>query len=447
MRPGKGLRLADALVLLLLFLLPWMLVVGAGEGTDARAGTLFWVLFLLPILVLPWLLASRAPQTPAESADEKAARTEEEASRSEALAAAVASVVDVERSYVRGGVPTVEGRLRVDQAQAFSRLEAALAPEGRMPLVEASHGGGIRVSALPMAADAALRRRSSVWLHIGLFVATVLTTVFAGALHRGVNLLNDPSQFALGLPYAAALLGILGVHEMGHFVVARRYGVEVTWPYFIPLPMGLGTLGAFIQMKSLIKRRRAIFDIGIAGPLAGLVVALPALYFGLQDAEPAPGGAAQGVHAGMSVLLALLYQLGHGGSLSEAADAVVRLSPMALAGWIGLLITALNLLPVGQLDGGHIAYALFGRRHARTIGIVTVLAMVGLGLTVWPGLLTWALLVALIAGFSHMPALDDVTAPDAKRYALGAVALALLLLIMIPFPGAVRGMMLDCPYM
>lgn len=448
MRPGKvSLRLADAVALFLLFLLPFMLVVGTGEGTETRAGMVFWVLFLLPLLFLPWFLASRAPDETAGSPRVPAGESAEDAARSEALAGAVAPVVDVERSYVRAGVPIVEGRLRVDRAQAFARLEQALAPERRMPLLEALRGGAVRVMGLPVAVDAALRRPSSLWINLVLFIATVLTTIFAGALHRGVNLLNDPSQFLIGLPYAAALLGILGVHEMGHFVVARRRGVEVTWPYFIPLPMGLGTLGAFIQMKSMIKSRRAIFDIGIAGPLAGLVVALPALYFGLQDAEPAPRGATQGVHAGASVLLALLYQLGHGGSLAEAADSVVRLSPMALAGWIGLVITALNLLPVGQLDGGHIAYALFGRRHARTIGIVTVLAMVGLGLTVWPGLLTWALLVALIAGFSHMPAADDMTAPDAKRYALGAVALVLLLLIMIPLPGAMRGMMLDCPYL
>jgi membrane-associated protease RseP (regulator of RpoE activity) len=154
-----------------------------------------------------------------------------------------------------------------------------------------------------------------------------------------------------------------------------------------------------------------------------------------------------GVHTGSSVLLALLYQLANGGSLAEASSTMIRLSPVALAGWIGLFITALNLLPVGQLDGGHIAYALFGRRHARTVGIASVLLIATLGLTVWPGLLTWALLIALIGGFAHMPALNDVTAPDGKRYALGVVALVLLVLIMAPLPGAMRGMMLDCPYM
>lgn len=441
-------RLADAVLLLLLFLLPWMLIVGTNEGTAARPGLVFWLLLLLPLFVLPWLWSSREPSAAPERSRAARRDTDPEAVvRTQALAATAAPVIDVERTYVQDGVAVVEGQLRVAPAAAFGRLESALSRDGLQPLLESVGHNAVRLIALPSRIDSALRRPPAVWINVLLFIATVATTIFAGALHRGVNLLNDPSQFAVGLPYAAALLAILGVHEMGHFVVAQWHGVEVTWPYFIPVPMGLGTLGAFIQMKSVIKSRRAVFDIGIAGPLAGLAVALPALNWGLQDAQLAPPGNMQGVHAGSSVLLALLYQLGHGGSLTDAAGAVIRLSPIALAGWIGLLVTALNLLPVGQLDGGHIAYGLFGRRYARVIGVVTVVLMLGLGLTVWPGLLTWALLITLIAGFSHMPALDDITAPDAPRYALGAIALVLLVLIVTPLPGAMRGMMLDCPYM
>lgn len=441
-------RVADAVVLLLIFLLPLMLLIGRAEGTQARPGLLFWLLVLLPLLLLPWLWAARVAEG-AETATAPGAAALPVASSglsADALAAAAAPVLQVDRKHVQNGVPIVEGRLRGDAPAAFAALERALAPAAT-PLLESTGGQRVRVLAMPTALNAALRRRSAVWVNALLFLATVATTIFAGALHRGVNLLETPSQLLVGVPYAAALLAILGIHEMGHFVVARRHGVEVTWPYFIPVPMGLGTLGAFIQIKSLIKSRRAVFDIGIAGPFAGLVVALPALYFGLQGAEPMTGGSSQGVHTGSSVLLALLYQLANGGSFAEATGAMVRLSPLALAGWIGLLVTALNLLPVGQLDGGHIAYALFGRRHARTVGIVTVLLMLVLGLTVWPGLLTWALLIALIGGFSHMPALNDVTAPDGKRYALGALALGILVLIMTPLPGAMRGMMLDCPYM
>ena len=156
-----------------------------------------------------------------------------------------------------------------------------------------------------------------------------------------------------------------------------------------------------------------------------------------------PTNASAGMQTGSSFLLALMYQLVHGG---EFGTATVKLSPVAYAGWIRLFVTALNLMPVGQLDGRHIAYGLFGRRYARAIGIGSVLAMLGLGFFVWPGLLTWAFLIALIAGFSHMPALDDVTPPDRRRFALGAVALVLLVLILLPVPAAVRLMNLDSPY-
>ena len=186
--------------------------------------------------------------------------------------------------------------------------------------------------ALPQAVDGSLRRRSSVTTNIVLFLATVATTVWAGALHQGVNLLTEPGRFMVGLPYAAALLGILGVHEFGHYFTARRYGVDVTLPYFIPVPMGLGTFGAFIQMKSLIRSRRAVFDIGIAGPLAGLVVALPALYFGLRGTPPlADELHTTGVYSGSSLLLAFIYQFANGGELGSA---VIRLSPVAFAGWM-----------------------------------------------------------------------------------------------------------------
>jgi membrane-associated protease RseP (regulator of RpoE activity) len=313
------------------------------------------------------------------------------------------------------------------------------------PLLEDRGWQGVRVIGLPQAVDRTLRRRPPVLINVVLFLATLVTTVWAGALHQGVNLLNDPHEFMVGVPYASALLAILGAHEFGHYFTARWHGVDVTLPYFIPVPMGLGTLGAFIQIKSLIKSRRAVFDIGIAGPLAGLLVALPTLYFGLRGVAPIGDGAdTMGVHAGSSLLLALMYQLANGGELGVD---VIRLSPVAFAGWIGVFITALNLMPVGQLDGGHVAYGLFGQRRARQIGIGAFLAMVGLGLFVWPGLLTWALLIALIGGFSHMPALDDVTPPDSTRFVLGAVALAVLMLTILPLPGAMRGLMLDSPYM
>lgn len=437
-------RLADALLLFLLVLLPMMLVLGAAEGTPHRPTLLFWVLLLLPLLLLPWLWRTAEPEETADGQAVAARRVERDATRAEAFADLVAPVVDVRRARMEDGVALVDGRLRGEPSQSFAALERLLAPKRLTPLLQDAGKGAVKLAALPMAVDAELRRHSNVTVNILLFLATIVTTVWVGALHQGVNLLQEPGRFMAGMPYALALLGILGVHEFGHYVVGRWHGVDVTLPYFIPVPMALGTFGAFIRIKSLIKSRRAVFDIGIAGPLAGLAVALPALYFGLRGAPGLPSDSTMGVHAGSSILLALMYQLANGG---ELGGAVIRLSPVAFAGWIGLFVTALNLLPVGQLDGGHIAYGLFGQRWARRISVAAFLLMLALGLTVWPGLFTWAFLIALIAGFSHMPALDDVTPPDASRFVLGAVALALLVLIVVPLPGGMRGLMLDCPYM
>jgi len=444
MATTRGWRLVDAVLLLLLVLLPLMLLVGSAEGTPRAPTILFWLLLVLPLLFLPWLFLRRDPdevQAPAAVAGRLAVQL----AAAEDLASLAAPVVDVDRAYARAGIPVVEGRLRTAADRAFALLEQVLAPRGLTPLIEDAGHDHVRVTALPFRVDGELRRPTSVIPNVVLLLATVATTVWAGASQQGVNLLQEPWRFAIGLPYAAALLSILGVHELGHYFVARAHGVNVTLPYFIPVPMGLGTFGAFIQIKSLIKTRRAVFDIGIAGPLAGLVVALPVLYFGLRDTLPVEGGGRlAGVHVGSSMLLSVMYQLARGGPLGEE---MIRLTPVAFAGWIGVFITALNLMPVGQLDGGHIAYGLFGRRWATRIGFAAFAVMVALGLTVWPGLLSWALIIALIAGFSHMPALDDVTPPDWKRFALGAVALILLVLIVMPVPGALKELLLDSPYL
>jgi membrane-associated protease RseP (regulator of RpoE activity) len=430
-------------LLLLVFLLPMMWLVGAAEGAGGRPTFVLWLVLILPWLVLPWLLSCCAPEETTDGHKVAARHSPPDSMLAEQFASLVAPEIDVQRNYVEQGMPAVEGTLRSDATLAFRELEKRLAAWHVTPLLESLGGKTVRVLALPVAVEERLRRGSSRTVNLVLFLATLATTVFAGATHSGVNLLEDPARFVVGLPYAVALLGILGVHEMGHYVVARWHGVRVTLPYFIPVPMGLGTFGAFIQIKSLIKSRRAVFDIGIAGPLAGLLVALPALYVGLHYTAVVQTDASAGMQTGSSLLLALMYQLVHGGDLGTAT---VRLSPVAYAGWIGLFVTALNLMPVGQLDGGHIAYGLFGRRHAKAIGIGSVLVMLGLGFFVWPGLLTWALLIALIAGFSHMPALDDVTPPDRRRFALGALAFVLLALILLPVPAVVRLMNLDSPY-
>ena len=439
-----AMRAGHLLCWLLLLLLPLMLLLGRAEGTAERPGLLFWALLLLPLLLLPWLLHRREPEE-RELDPRRAPPPGPELVVASALASAVAPALEVERTTQEGGLVVLEGRLREQPARALPKLEELLAPWRAVPLLDRSPRGGERVRVLPAAAAAEAAKPSRRWINVLLLAATALTTVWAGAQHQGVSLLAEPERFAVGLPYALALLAILGVHELGHYVAARLHRVDVTWPYFIPIPMGLGTFGAFIQIKSLIKSRRAIFDIGVAGPLAGLVVALPLLYVGLRQSVVLPEEAARGVQTGSSLLLAVIDQVARGGPLGTAN---LQLSPIAFAGWIGLFVTALNLMPVGQLDGGHIAYALLGRRPARWVGIATLVAMGLLGLTVWPGLLTFAVLIALLGGFSHFPALDDITPPDWRRFAVGVVAFALLVLIVLPVPGGWEGGLgLDCPYM
>jgi len=265
-----------------------------------------------------------------------------------------------------------------------------------------------------------------VW-NLVLFAATLLTTTWAGALHRGVNLLQQPERWTIGVPYAVALLTILGIHEMGHYLVARRRGVGVSLPYFIPVPTYLGTFGAFIRMRGAVRDRAAYFDVAIAGPLAGLVAAIVALIVGLPGSSTAT---AHGMAPSSSLLFAGIYRIVTG----ALPTGPVELGAVAFAGWLGLVVTALNLIPVGQLDGGHVAYALLGHRGAATLGKVIVgLLLVG-GVLYSPQLLTWALLIWFFAGVGHPPARDELTPLSGGRKVLAYAALALLLAIALPWP-------------
>jgi membrane-associated protease RseP (regulator of RpoE activity) len=430
--PRHVFALPVATAFLLLLTWPAMMALATPAGEAVGPSVLFWVLLIPPVLILPWLLLRREPEEMADGARNAALQVPGDGALAADFVALVTPVVRPLRSYIERGVPVLEGIPRVPSSELFGELERRLAPRGAMPMVEAMSEGAVRIVGLPRAVEARLRSRSSYAVNILLFIATVVTTVFAGSRQQGVNLLEDPGSFPVGLPYAASLLGILGIHELGHYVMARRHGVDVTPPYFIPAPMGLGTFGAFIQIKSLIKSRRAVFDIGVAGPLAGLVVAVPVLYFGLRQMPPAPEAIASlGIPTTSSPFFALMYELANG---AAPAGSIVRLSPVASAAWIGIYVTALNLVPVGQLDGGHIAYALLGQRGARLVGMFTVGIMIVLGMLVWPGLLTWALLITLLAGFSHRPALDDVTPPDGKRVALGALTLLLPIVTLLQLP-------------
>lgn len=277
------------------------------------------------------------------------------------------------------------------------------------------------------------RRKKRLGLHLSLFFITFATTTTAGAMQNGVNPLADPWGIGSGLPFAVTLMTILLVHEMGHYLMSRYHGVQASLPYFIPAPPPFiaGTFGAFIKMDFPPRDRRALFDVGAAGPLAGLVLAIPAVVVGLQLSTVAPGeSSARGITLGSSLLLRFLSQMTLG---IRPEEATVVLHPIAVAGWFGLFVTALNLLPVGQLDGGHVTYALFGPRHtwiARlTVGTVLTLGIFGQ----WYGWLIWGALL-LFLGVQHPTPLDPHTPLDLKRRVLAWLTLVVLLITFVPVP-------------
>lgn len=316
-----------------------------------------------------------------------------------------------------------------------------------------------------------------------LFLATVLTTIMAGALQaKGPEAFDSLGNLLSGVPFSSALLGILLAHEMGHYFVSRYHGVPASLPYFIPVPTFIGTMGAVIRMHGVIRDRGILFDIGIAGPLAGLVIAVPAAWIGLHLSEVIEvGSAAGGIALGDSLLFAAMTRWVFG-PLGETQT--VLLHPVAFAGWLGFFVTCLNLLPMGQLDGGHVTYGILGPRHriasrcvfiglvfwavhgvfteidpkawlwalgfcwvgirvasstrasplmkafALFLGIVGVVENFVPGTTVW---IVWAVLMCFIK-LDHPPTRDISIPLDAKRRALGWIALILFLLTFIPKP-------------
>jgi membrane-associated protease RseP (regulator of RpoE activity) len=268
------------------------------------------------------------------------------------------------------------------------------------------------------------------YVHLILFMLTFLTTLVAGALQQGADILKDPSRVAEGLPFALTLMTILLVHEFSHYIASKRHNTEATLPYFIPAPSIIGTFGAFIKMKSPIATRRALIDIGASGPIAGFVVSVIACLAGLSMSQIVSVAKTEGsLGLGESLLFSFLSWLVFG-SLPDTSD--ILLHPVAFAGWIGLFVTTLNLIPVGQLDGGHIAFALLGGRH-RQVSIVLIMFLAVFGVFYWEGWALWAVLM-LVLGINHPPVLYWEMPLDGRRRAIGLLALLIFFITFIPLP-------------
>ncbi len=346
----------------------------------------------------------------------------------------LAGVLAVDQVRVEGHAVAFGGRLLMQPATAVTELVGRFRPFGYTPFLQA--GQGLTwVRALPFV-DVVMPSKPRT--NIILFLLTVLSTIVAGSqAFFAFNPFVEPRRLLEGVPFAFTLLAILGTHEFGHYFTARAYGASVSLPYFIPAPPPLlfGTLGAIIRMRSPARDRNSLFDIAAAGPLAGLVVALPALWIGLGWSKVAAVPAGGSVSFGDSLLLRFMTWLAFG-PLPPGHDVFVH--PVALAGWVGLFVTALNLIPVGQLDGGRIAYALFGARH-RQISIATFLGLLALGAVTGAGnWFVWAFLLLFVMGFHHQPPLDDLSPLSPGRYAVGFLCLLLLILLIPPVPIAIQ---------
>jgi hypothetical protein len=286
-----------------------------------------------------------------------------------------------------------------------------------------------------------------VWLHLALFLATVATTTYVGATQHYLGFLLDFKRLegplpvkatALllgGLSYSVTVLGILGAHEFGHYFACRYYHVNASLPYFLPVPTFLaGTLGAFIRIRQPIWSKRALFDIGVAGPFAGFAVAVPALVVGLALSHVAPlpkdfSGYELGEPLLFKAVSCLIW-----GTVKNGYS--LNLHPVAFGAWFGMFATALNLIPFGQLDGGHVSYAVFGKWSTRisfaTLATVVLLAIkTPMSWTVWAAVMA---IMVVVFGASHPATIDEHEPLDRTRLFLAAVALAVFVLSFTPAP-------------
>ncbi len=315
------------------------------------------------------------------------------------------------------------------------------------PLIIRQHphtGEPIFVEAAPPAP------RRSVFTPVLLFILTLLSTLAVGAQftlaynnNQGITfdhnpyfvIATQPSLLLLGAPFAFTLLGILLAHELGHYFACRYYGILATYPYFIPAPTLIGTLGAFIRIRSPIVNRKALFDVGISGPVVGFIFAVPALAIAIAASKVVPAAQVQSmIQFGNPPLVAMLTAL----LRPDVAPQDILLHPVGRAAWVGLFATALNLVPAGQLDGGHILYALASEKHRRVSFIVAFALILMGGLSMfrqifWEGWLMWGLLL-LLFGFRHPMLLDRWEPLDRSRRIWALVALAIFLLCFTPAP-------------
>ena len=338
----------------------------------------------------------------------------------------LSDILDIQAIYMEGNDLVLQGKPKIFLSDFQHLASSRLLNLGYRNQIEA-FDGSVTLRIITQDKKAA----QLPWVNIGLFLLTVLSTLWTGAAYYGQSgFWQHPERILKGWPYSFWLLAILGFHEFGHYLTARYRRVRVTLPYFIPAPTLLGTLGAFIRSKSPFKNRGELLEVGAMGPVAGFVVAIIAIAIGLRLSEIVPETGAEGaLILGDSLLFSALTKIMLGG-LPEGFT--VMLNPVAFAGWVGLLVTMLNLLPLGQLDGGHILYALFGRKQI-IISRITLLALVLMTLFLWNGWLVW-ILFGLLMRPGHPPTLNDNLPLTPYQKFLGWLSIIIFIVCFIPIP-------------
>jgi len=334
-----------------------------------------------------------------------------------------------------GGNLCFRGRLRCPSSAASGRVREFADSRGLTAFLSRDPlGACFRFQPAP-------RRRPSGRGHTQLLLLalTLVSTFLAGTLLSGVParaIMSNPRLILGGANFALPLLLILGAHELGHYLAARRWGIRASLPYFIPFPNILGTMGALIAIRDHFPSRRALLDVGLAGPLVGFVLSVAVILLGREDIrmvrfDPALSAEGAGnLYFGSSLLTSFLFSLG---KAPLPSGYTYSLGPLAFAGWVGLFVTSINLLPLGQLDGGHIAYAALGRGHGRLSGVAGIcIFLVGVFMRspVW----MFMLIMVVFLGVRHAPPLDDLTGLNPLRRVLAVLALIIFIICFIPVP-------------
>jgi len=340
---------------------------------------------------------------------------------------------------VKSNLNTVAFFCRIDKEtleENFDSLRKSLSEKGYVPMLRYEKGEHtIYIIQKPK------RKEKSIWINISLLIATIITTIITGSLlnmgHSEIqsvtnilDIFSIANLFSGTVFFALPLMSILFVHEMGHYFTSKKHGIKTSLPFFLPIPpilpgFNIGTFGALISSSDPMPNKKALFDVGISGPLAGFIIAIPVTAIGIATSEivPISDFSSGEVILGSSFLFIILSNMIH--TIPEGF--ALNLNSTAFAGWVGLLITSINLLPAGQLDGGHIFRAVLGEKQ-KYVGWIAVFIMIFTGWTFF------AIIIVLMMGMMHPPPLNDDTDIDMKRKVLFFVALAILILCFIPFP-------------